>query len=94
MAVYRRRSLSAAMLVGTGLGIAGLCVYGSGMIHPVNVEGALRDVVRVPGVFGVTRHTYILFCANAFALLVLRAVFLRLSQGCCTGSCTCRLACP
>jgi tellurite resistance protein TerC len=29
----------------------------------------------IPAVFGVTRHPYIVFCANAFALLGLRALF-------------------
>jgi predicted tellurium resistance membrane protein TerC len=29
----------------------------------------------IPAVFGVTQHTYIVLCANAFALLGLRALF-------------------
>jgi tellurite resistance protein TerC len=29
----------------------------------------------IPAVFGVTQHTYVVFCANAFALLGLRALF-------------------
>jgi tellurite resistance protein TerC len=33
----------------------------------------------IPAVFGVTRHPYIVFCANAFALLGLRALFFLVS---------------
>jgi tellurite resistance protein TerC len=33
----------------------------------------------IPAVFGVTQHTYVVLCANAFALLGLRALFFLLS---------------
>ena len=43
----------------------------------------------IPAVFGVTHQPYIVFAANAFALLGLRALFF-LVTGCSTGWCTCR----
>ena len=33
----------------------------------------------IPAVFGVTHHAYVVFCANAFALLGLRALFFLVS---------------
>ena len=46
----------------------------------------------IPAVFGVTEEAYIVFAANAFALLGLRALFF-LVRACSTGSSTCRPAC-
>ena len=46
----------------------------------------------IPAVFGVTQEAYIVFAANAFALLGLRALFF-LVTACSTGSSTCRPAC-
>src|SRR4051812_12551855 len=46
----------------------------------------------IPAVFGVTEEAFIVFAANAFALLGLRALFF-LVTGLLTGSSTCRRAC-
>lgn len=40
---------------------------------------ALFALDSIPAVFGVTQHAYIVFCANAFALLGLRALFFLVS---------------
>lgn len=40
---------------------------------------ALFALDSIPAVFGVTQHPYIVFCANAFALLGLRALFFLVS---------------
>ena len=49
----------------------------------VLVAIATTDVLfaldSIPAVFGVTQHAYIVFCANAFALLGLRALFFLVS---------------
>lgn len=46
----------------------------------------------IPAVFGVTQEPYLVFAANAFALLGLRALYF-CCGGCWTGWCTCRPGC-
>ena len=47
----------------------------------------------IPAVFGVTQEPYLVFAANAFALLGLRALYFLL-RGCWTGWCSCRPGWP
>lgn len=61
VAVGRRRSVPAGMLVIAGIGVAGLCVYGSGLIELPRPEVMIRDAVRALGSF-----TYVLVGGLAF----------------------------
>ena len=45
----------------------------------IGTTDALFALDSIPAVFGVTQHPYIVFCANAFALLGLRALFFSVS---------------
>jgi tellurite resistance protein TerC len=45
----------------------------------IGTTDVLFALDSIPAVFGVTRHAYIVFCANAFALLGLRALFFLVS---------------
>jgi tellurite resistance protein TerC len=45
----------------------------------IGTTDVLFALDSIPAVFGVSRHPYIVFCANAFALLGLRALFFLVS---------------
>jgi len=45
----------------------------------IGTTDVLFALDSIPAVFGVTQHPYIVFCANAFALLGLRALFFLVS---------------
>jgi tellurite resistance protein TerC len=45
----------------------------------IGTTDVLFALDSIPAVFGVTQHAYIVFCANAFALLGLRALFFLVS---------------
>jgi tellurite resistance protein TerC len=45
----------------------------------IGTTDVLFALDSIPAVFGVTQHPYIVFCANAFALLGLRALFFLIS---------------
>ncbi|HEY5428732.1 MAG TPA: hypothetical protein VIK04_06400 [Solirubrobacteraceae bacterium] len=45
----------------------------------IGTTDVLFALDSIPAVFGVTSHAYIVFCANAFALLGLRALFFLVS---------------
>jgi hypothetical protein len=59
--VYRRRQLSDLTRVIAGIVILGLLVYGSGLVHPPNVETFIRDVTGTLGAY-----TYALVGGLAF----------------------------
>ena len=49
------------------------------MLVAIGSTDLLFALDSIPAVFGVTRHAYIVFAANAFALLGLRALFFLVS---------------
>ena len=49
------------------------------MLVALGTTDVLFALDSIPAVFGVTREAFIVFCANAFALLGLRALFFLVS---------------
>jgi membrane protein DedA with SNARE-associated domain/membrane-associated phospholipid phosphatase len=59
--VLRRRRLEPTLLVGGAIGVVGMAVYGSGLVHPPNLQTTLEDVGR-----GLGAWTYLLVGVMAF----------------------------
>jgi membrane protein DedA with SNARE-associated domain/membrane-associated phospholipid phosphatase len=59
--VLRRRRLEPTLLIGGALGVAGLLVYGSGLVHPPSVKSIVEDLGSALG-----RWTYLVVSVMAF----------------------------